>query len=131
MPPSGKGSSLARQHEWVIASPRIGCRVRLAAAIARIDGFVFTAGTGQNASATRRRIAQRMAWFGVALDTAAGERGSRRMFAARSAVVCHVALTAEEMMIGCYTPEPRGRSNARITGAMLARKARATRKNEN
>ncbi len=43
----------------------------LAAALQGIDGFVFTAGIGENSPQVRAAIASKLAWLGVSLDAAA------------------------------------------------------------
>jgi acetate kinase len=47
----------------------------LASALGGIDGFVFTAGIGENAAPIRAAACARLAWLGVELDAAANERG--------------------------------------------------------
>ena len=42
----------------------------LAAALDGLDGFVFTAGIGENSPAIRAMIAKRLAWLGAELDPA-------------------------------------------------------------
>ena len=44
----------------------------LAAALGRLDAFVFTAGVGENSAPIRARIAERLAWLG------AGARSGRQ-----------------------------------------------------
>ncbi len=43
----------------------------LTAAMQGVDGFVFTAGIGENSPKIRAAIAQKLAWLGVSLDAAA------------------------------------------------------------
>jgi acetate kinase len=75
----------------------------LAAALGGLDGFVFTAGIGENSAGVRARVAQKLAWLGVALDpTANAARGpliSRR----DSRVALYVVPTDEELMIARHT----------------------------
>ena len=40
----------------------------LAAAMGGLDGFVFTAGIGENSPTMRARVAERLAWFGISID---------------------------------------------------------------
>ena len=40
----------------------------LAAAMGGLDGFVFTAGIGENSSSMRARIAEKLAWLGISID---------------------------------------------------------------
>ncbi len=49
----------------------------LAAAMGGIDGFVFTAGIGENARAIREAVVKRLNWLGIELDPDANERGAR------------------------------------------------------
>ena len=51
----------------------------LAAAMGGIDGFVFTAGIGENAPAIREAVAKRLAWLGLELDPAANAKGTGRI----------------------------------------------------
>src|SRR5262245_25107309 len=51
------------------------CAGMLTAAMGGIDGFVFTAGVGENAPRIREAVARRLAWLGVELDDAANENG--------------------------------------------------------
>ena len=51
----------------------------LAAAMGGIDGFVFTAGVGENAPAIREAVAKRLAWLGLELDPEANAKGERRI----------------------------------------------------
>ena len=48
----------------------------LAAAMSGIDGFVFTAGVGENAPAIREAVARRLSWLGLELDPEANAKGS-------------------------------------------------------
>ena len=47
----------------------------LAAAMGGIDGFVFTAGIGENAPAIREAVAKRLAWLGLDFDREAHASG--------------------------------------------------------
>jgi len=51
----------------------------LAAAMGGIDGFVFTAGIGENSPAIRERAASRLKWLGLELDPAANQHGRPRI----------------------------------------------------
>jgi len=75
----------------------------LAAAMGGIDGFVFTAGIGENAPAVRDKIAQRMKWLGLELDPIAQMGKGPLISSAESAVACYVIPTDEELMIGRHT----------------------------
>ena len=75
----------------------------LAAAMGGIDGFVFTAGIGENAPAIREAVVQRLAWLGVELDAAANASGGLIVSSKRSPVPCFVVPTDEELMIATHT----------------------------
>jgi acetate kinase len=75
----------------------------LAAAMNGIDGFVFTAGVGENAPAIREAVIRRLSWLGLDLDTAANARGATRISAKGSRVACYVIPTDEELMIASHT----------------------------
>jgi acetate kinase len=75
----------------------------LAAAMGGIDGFVFTAGIGENAPAIREKVARRLAWLGLEFDDAANRHGAPRISRGRSAIGCYVIPTDEELMIGRHT----------------------------
>jgi acetate kinase len=47
----------------------------LAATLGGVDAFVFTAGIGENSARMRARIAEKLAWLGVALGPAANTAG--------------------------------------------------------
>jgi acetate kinase len=71
----------------------------LAAAMGGIDGFVFTAGIGENAPAIREAVAQRLAWLGLELSSKANAKGELKISRKRSRVACYVIPTDEELMI--------------------------------
>jgi acetate kinase len=75
----------------------------LAAAMSGIDGFVFTAGVGENAPATREAVAKRLAWLGLKLDPAANAKGTGRISTPGSRAACYVIPTDEELMIARHT----------------------------
>lgn len=75
----------------------------LAAAIRGLDAIVFTAGIGENSAVVRRRICDRLAWIGVALDAGANDSGATRISAATSAVDVLVIATDEEAVIARAT----------------------------
>ena len=76
----------------------------LAAAMGGIDGFVFTAGIGENAPAIREAVAQRLSWLGLELDPDANASGEAAHLAQRSrASPCYVIPTDEELMIARHT----------------------------
>lgn len=71
----------------------------LVSALGGLDGLVFTAGIGEHAPAIRAAVCDRLAWFGLRLDTAANEAGAVRISAANSAVEVFVIPANEEAMI--------------------------------
>jgi acetate kinase len=85
----------------------------LAAAMGGLDGFVFTAGVGENAPAIRASIARRLGWLGLELDPTANREGRGRISREGARVGCYVIPTDEELMIGLHTLHVvRGRSAA-------------------
>ena len=83
---------------------RIGLNAgMLAAALQGIDGFVFTAGIGENSVTIRARIAERLAWLGVVLDPAENSRHAARISRSDSPIPVYVMPTDEELMIAQHT----------------------------
>jgi acetate kinase len=74
----------------------------LAAALQGIDGFVFTAGIGENSDSIRARIAERLGWLGMALDPAENARHALRI-SRPDATPVYVVPTDEELMIAQHT----------------------------
>jgi acetate kinase len=77
----------------------------LAAALEGIDGFVFTAGVGENAPAIRSAVSKRLAWLGVELDETTNLRGASVISTKASRIECLVIPTDEERMIAEHTVE--------------------------
>ena len=77
----------------------------LAAALAGLDAFVFTAGIGENSPPMRARIAERLAWLGIGLDATANNAGSTLISKKDSRVPVYVIPTNEELMIARHTLE--------------------------
>jgi acetate kinase len=75
----------------------------LAAAMGGIDGFVFTAGIGENAPAIRAAVVRRLAWLGIELDAAANTKGALLISSRQSPLPCYVIPTDEELMIATHT----------------------------
>jgi acetate kinase len=75
----------------------------LAAALGGIDAFVFTAGIGENSSAVRARIVERLAWLGGVLDPAANAAGKTSVAGRESRFGIYVIPTDEELMIARHT----------------------------
>jgi acetate kinase len=75
----------------------------LAAAMHGVDGFVFTAGIGENSVGIRARIAERLEWLGVSLDPVENARHASRISRGDSLVPVYVVPTDEELMIAQHT----------------------------
>ena len=75
----------------------------LAAALGGVDGFVFTAGIGENSPKIRAAIATRLAWLGVSLDANANAEGRSLISQTGSRVPVYVLPTDEELMIARHT----------------------------
>ena len=75
----------------------------LAAVLGGIDGFVFTAGIGENSAEIRRQICEACAWLGIELDEKANERRGPRISLPQSKVGVWVIPTNEELMIARHT----------------------------
>jgi len=76
---------------------------KLAAALGGLDGFVFTAGIGENAAAVRAMIAAKLAWLGLEFDAGANEAGTTEISKTGSPVKAYVIPTNEELMIARHT----------------------------
>ena len=75
----------------------------LAAALQGLDAFVFTAGIGENSATIRARIAEKLAWLGVALDPAENARHAQLISRPDSRIPVYVVPTDEELMIAQHT----------------------------
>jgi acetate kinase len=75
----------------------------LAAALQGIDGFVFTAGIGENSARIRSRIGERLAWLGILLDPADNTAHALRISRRDGPVPVYVIPTDEELMIAQHT----------------------------
>jgi acetate kinase len=75
----------------------------LASAMRGIDGFVFTAGIGENSPAIREAVAKRLIWLGLELDAEANAKGGPCISREGSRVACYVIATDEELMIARHT----------------------------
>jgi acetate kinase len=75
----------------------------LAAALQGIDAFVFTAGIGENSVGIRARIAEKLAWLGVALDPSENAKHAQLISMPGSRVPVYVVPTDEELMIAQHT----------------------------
>ena len=75
----------------------------LAGALQGLDGFVFTAGIGENSVGIRARIAERLEWLGVSLDPVENARHAPRISGADSRIPVYIVPTDEELMIAQHT----------------------------
>jgi acetate kinase len=75
----------------------------LAAALGGLDAFVFTAGIGENSASMRARIAEKLAWLGVAIDAKANQVRAPLISRADSPIKVYVIPTNEELMIARHT----------------------------
>jgi acetate kinase len=83
---------------------RIGLHAgMLAAAMQGLDGFVFTAGIGENSDRIRAKVAERLQWLGASLDAAENARHARRISRADSRIPLYIVPTDEELMIARHT----------------------------
>jgi acetate kinase len=71
----------------------------LAAALAGLDGVVFTAGVGENAAPIRSAICRACGWLGLELDEAANSEHRTRISTPKSRVAAYVIKTDENLMI--------------------------------
>jgi acetate kinase len=71
----------------------------LAAALGSLDGIVFTAGVGENATPVRSAICRACAWLGLELDEAANREHKLRISTPDSRVAAYVIKTDENLMI--------------------------------
>jgi acetate kinase len=75
----------------------------LASALQGLDAFVFTAGIGENSVAIRARIAERLQWLGLSLDSGENARHASRISRADSRIPVYIVPTDEELMIAEHT----------------------------
>ena len=75
----------------------------LAAALAGLDAFIFTAGIGENSTVIRARVAEKLAWLGVDFDPAANASGNSQISRPHSGVALYVIPSDEELMIAKHT----------------------------
>jgi len=71
----------------------------LSTAMGGIDGLVFTAGVGENATQVRADIGRRLAWLGLEIDPVANRKHGPRISKDQSRIACYVIPTNEELMI--------------------------------
>ncbi len=79
----------------------------LTAMLGGLDGFVFTAGIGENAAPVRAMVARRLAWIGAELDEAANGEGppARLISTSASRLKLWVIPTDEEVAIARHALE--------------------------
>jgi acetate kinase len=75
----------------------------LAAATQGVDGFVFTAGIGENSPQIRAAIVDRLSWLGASLDAAANAANNFMISRRDSRLPVYVVPTDEELMIARHT----------------------------
>jgi acetate kinase len=64
-----------------------------------LDGLVFTAGVGENASAIRTSVCKRLEWLGFSLDETLNAIGGERQISAANSKPVWVIPTDEEQVI--------------------------------
>lgn len=83
---------------------RIGLHAgMLAAALGGLDGFVFTAGIGENSVTVRALVAEKLRWLGAELDPRANAQGLPLISSSKSRAKLYVVPTDEELMIARHT----------------------------
>lgn len=75
----------------------------LAAAMDGLDGFVFTAGIGENSPEIRARVAERLQWLGATLDPVANALSALKISKPDSKIGIYVIPTDEELVIAQET----------------------------
>jgi acetate kinase len=75
----------------------------LAAAMQGVDGFIFTAGIGENSPQIRAAIVNKLGWLGASLDAAANAGNKRLISKGDSRLPVYVIPTDEELMIARHT----------------------------
>ncbi|PWC33883.1 acetate/propionate family kinase [Azospirillum sp. TSO35-2] len=75
----------------------------LAGSMGGLDAVVFTAGVGENSTLVRARVAEKLAWLGVAVDPAANRAKATRISTTESRVPVFIIPTDEERMIASHT----------------------------
>lgn len=75
----------------------------LTATLGGVDALVFTAGIGERSAEIRRRVCQRLAWLGVAIDSQANQTNASCISSSDAYVSVWVIPTNEELMIARHT----------------------------
>ena len=95
---------------------RIGLHAgMLAAALGGVDGFVFTAGIGENSVSLRSRITEKLQWLGATLDPEANASHGPLVSRRDSRIAVYVIPTDEELMIARHTMTLLGNSRKQLT----------------
>ncbi|MDE2238839.1 MAG: acetate/propionate family kinase [Rhodospirillales bacterium] len=97
------GSEPAKQALELFAYQAARQASGLIASLGGLDGLVFTAGIGENASAIRAAICDRLAWIGIKLCPEANATNEAAISEPDSAVEVRVIPTDEELMIATHT----------------------------
>ena len=75
----------------------------LAGSLGGLDGIVFTAGIGENASAIRAAVLEELTWLGIRINPVANEAGAGCITTPESRMRAWVIPTDEESMIARHT----------------------------
>ena len=75
----------------------------MAASLGGLDGFVFTAGIGENAAPVRAAVCAKLSWLGFSLDADANAAHGPRISIPGYRVGVYVVPTDEELMIARHT----------------------------
>ncbi len=105
---AGRGHEGARLALDVFVYRLAGTVARMAAALGRVDGLVFTGGIGENSSYVRAATLERLGVLGFALDEAANAaavRGRSGRITREGTLPALVVNTNEELMIARQTRE--------------------------
>ena len=68
-----------------------------------VDGFVFTAGIGENSPQIRAAIVSKLGWLGASLDATANAANKPMISGRDSRLPIYVVPTDEELMIARHT----------------------------
>ncbi len=71
----------------------------LVSSLEGLNGFIFTAGIGENSAAIREAVCTKLAWLGIELDAQANTRNHTRISTPQSRIEVRVIPTDEELMI--------------------------------
>jgi acetate kinase len=88
----------------------------LAAATQGVDGFIFTAGIGENSPQIRAAIVGKLGWLGASLDAAANAQNKLLISRSDSQLPVYVIPTDEELMIARHAFSLLSNKPARATG---------------